>query len=121
MNEANSNEPININIEEVSQSLRIRPEVYTRIVSSFAKTLQERLQGLNDALAAKDSTRMRRILHEIKGTSGNLRLENIVKANAVFHEAVKAEQEPHEKLVEYYEVLKIESDKLFDYTKQFTE
>jgi HPt (histidine-containing phosphotransfer) domain-containing protein len=113
------NETIHIDVNQVSSELRIRPEIYMKILSSFTTTLQERVKLLYEALQKNDHEGMRRILHEIKGTAGNLRLTNISNAQDVLHIAVKA-QESYDKLLLYTEGLKVESEKLYQYVQQLT-
>lgn len=110
---------IQIDVNQVSQELRIRPEIYTRILSSFVETLRLKMNLLNQALSDKDFEGMRKILHEIKGTAGNLRLKNISSVQEILHTAVKA-QESYDKLMEYTCQLKTESDKLYEYVQQMT-
>lgn len=117
MNEGCSNGAIQIDVHQISQELRIRPEVYLRILLSFAASLQTKVNMLDEALAAQDHEAMRKILHEIKGTAGNLRLKNISSAEEVLHYAVKL-QEDQEKLKQCAETLRSESQKLYQYVQQ---
>lgn len=113
----NTHQDIQIDVNQVSQELRIRPEIYTRILSSFAETMRLKMDLLNEALSAKDFESMRKILHEIKGTAGNLRLKNISSVQEILHAAVKA-QESYDKLLQYTAELKAEADKLYKYVQQ---
>lgn len=108
-----------IQVQEVSQELHIRPEVYVRIVTSFSEALGEKLKTLSEALADKDEEQMRKTLHEIRGAAGNLRLKGIAEPAITLNEAVKAE-EPHEKLAQYLEPLKAEAEKLKQGVKDIT-
>ena len=108
---------VKINVEEVSQELKIRPEIYLKIVSSFSETLLQKMRDLSSALQTKDLEEMRRILHEIKGTSGNLRLHNIYGPQETLHLAVKA-NEDEEKLNNYLDELKTETEKLRQYLRE---
>ena len=92
-------------IEKVSQELHIRPEVLRRIATSFATTLSAKIQDLQEAMAKDDVLKMRAILHEVRGTSGNLRLEDIFSSARTLHEAVKA-SEDKTNILEYFEALK---------------
>lgn len=99
---------LTIDIAKISQELRVRPEVLTRIMASFAKNLEDKMVQLNIALQKMDVEMMRAILHEIKGTAGNLRLHNVCTAENAMHVAVKA-GDPQLKLAIYFEDLKTES------------
>jgi len=110
-------EEVKINVEQVSQELKIRPEIYLKIVSSFSETLLQKMRDLSAALQTKNLEEMRRILHEIKGTSGNLRLHNIYAPQETLHLAVKANEDA-EQLNNYLEELKAETDKLSEYIKE---
>ncbi len=105
---------VKINVEQVSQELKIRPEIYLKIVSSFSETLLQKMKDLSEALKSENLEEMRRILHEIKGTSGNLRLQNIYGPQETLHLAVKANEDA-EKLNAYLEELKTETEKLREY------
>ena len=102
---------VNIDVQQISQELRIRPEIYLRLVTSFSNSLVGKMHALSDALAEDDRDQMRLILHEIKGTAGNLRLRNITEPETVLHEAVKA-GDAQKKLLQHYEVLRAETEKL---------
>jgi HPt (histidine-containing phosphotransfer) domain-containing protein len=80
---------MHLDIERISQELRIRPQVYVRIAASFARTLKNKLDELARAFAENDTERMRVILHEIRGTSGNLRITGVAESEAAMREAVK--------------------------------
>ena len=102
---SNGQNNLDINIDAISQELHVRPEVLKRIVTSFAQTLAEKIIPLEDALLKDDAIRARAILHEIRGTSGNLRLTKIYDAARILHEAVKANEEKNN-LLKYFETLK---------------
>ena len=110
---------IRIDVDGVSKELRIRPEIYMKIVSSFAQSLGGKMKILNDALAVNNTDQIRMILHEIKGTAGNLRLKNISDAEAVMHVAVKA-GENSKALGTYFETLKKETERLQQYVGKFS-
>ena len=107
----NSQAPINIDVKQVSEELRIRPEIYLKITNSFVNSLSGKLKVLSDAMSADDRDQMRMTLHEIKGTAGNLRLKNISAVESVMHEAVRA-GEPQARLSKYFEDLREESERL---------
>lgn len=106
-----------INIDAISQEMHVRPEILKRIITSFAQTLTEKNTGLEDALLKDDALRARAILHEVRGTSGNLRLHEVYDSARILHEAVKA-GEPKENLLKYFEVLKAHSKELTEFVKQ---
>jgi len=103
-----------IDVEKISSELKIRPEVYVRIVGSFVNSLPGKLNRLNEALSVNDRDQMRMILHEIKGTAGNLRLTTISAPQEVMHVAVKA-GEDQKQLSRYFENLNTASQKLVEY------
>ena len=105
---------LNIDYAGISQQLKIRPEILKKLILSFSKTLLEKIKVLEEALAKNDAMQMRMILHEIKGTAGNLRLETISEAENVMHEAVKS-GEGKEKLEGYFKTLKLRVDELNQY------
>ena len=102
---------IQIDVQETSEKLKIRPQIYVKLVISFTNSLDSKLKILNDALAANDRDQMRMILHEIKGTAGNLRLHNILGPEAILHTAVKA-GESQAVLYKHLDILKAEIIKL---------
>ena len=75
---------------KVSEELGIRAEVLERLVTSFADTLAEKIKALETAFNDNDVLKMRALLHEIRGTSGNLRLETVISSAKIMHEAVKS-------------------------------
>ena len=113
MNSENTNN-LNIDIDAISQLLRIRPHIYVKLMKSFAESLTQKLTLFNDALASNDRDQMRMILHEIKGTAGNLRLNNIIGPETVLHTAVKA-GEQQIILLKHFEILKAETENLQQY------
>lgn len=109
------NEPsISIDVKQVSEELRIRPEIYVKITVSFVNSLSGKLKILSDAMSSNDRDQMRMTLHEIKGTAGNLRLRNLSAVESLMHDAVKA-GEPQSRLTTYFEALRRESEKLQQY------
>src|SRR3989338_3420808 len=103
MNSEGNNQSIDIDV--ISQELHVRPEVLKRIIASFFKTLTEKVINLEQALLKSNTAGMRALLHEIRGTSGNLRLAKIYSAAMDLHEAVKANAE-REKLSRFLSVLR---------------
>lgn len=120
MNELN-NEQVKIDVDAVSKELRIRPEVYLRIVISFVSTLTEKMKLLESAVDQNDYEQIRVILHEIKGTAGNLRLTNISEKEDVMHRAIKEGVKDKDKLLQYYDDLNNESEKLCKYIARITQ
>jgi len=114
MNDESQKPSVNINYDELSAELKVRKEVLERLILSFSNTLADRMKQLEEAYGQKDSARMRQLLHEIKGTAGNLRLKTITDAESVMHEAVKA-GEDMEKIGQYFKTLKMRSDELLEY------
>ncbi len=114
MEQASAGDRIDLNYEQISQLLKVRPEILKRIILSFATSLTDKMKNLEEALAQSDEARMRAILHEIKGTAGNLRLTTITTAENVMHEAVKAGENPG-KLREYFVTLKLRVEELQRY------
>jgi len=112
------NQDIYIDIERISQELRIRPHIYVKLTKSFANSLGGKMNLLNDALMANDRDQMRMILHEIKGTAGNLRLYTITGPEAVLHAAVKA-GEPQKILSAHLDILRSETEKLQKYVNRW--
>ncbi len=106
-----------IDIDAISRELHVRPEVLKRIIAGFSKTLSEKIVQLEGALAKSDTVKMRALLHEIRGTSGNLRLAKIYSSAMDLHEAVKANAE-NEKLQQFFSVLKSRSAVLDEYAKK---
>lgn len=103
-----------LDIEKVSQELRVRPEIFKRLVVSFSKTIVEKMQVLEQALSQSDSVKARALLHELKGTSGNLRLQPVFAAVDTLHVALKA-GESKEKQQEYLATLKTRCQEFIEY------
>lgn len=106
--------PINIDVKKVSEELKIRPEIYLKIMISFVQSLTGKLNILNDALSTNDRDQMRMTLHEIKGTAGNLRLKSLSAVETIMHDAVKA-GEPQARLSQHFEALRKETERLQQY------
>ena len=108
---------ITIDFDGISKELKIRQEILVRLINSFAIALTGKMKNLKEALERMDAETMRAILHEIKGTAGNLRLKRLSEAEDVMHVAVKAgEQKP--KLEEYYKTLNDRVIELQEYLKK---
>jgi HPt (histidine-containing phosphotransfer) domain-containing protein len=105
---------LDIDVDGICKELRIRPEVYIRLAISFSNSLVGKMKTLNEAMSENQADQMRMILHEIKGTAGNLRLSNISTAEAVMHLAVKA-GENKKTIQQHFEILKAETEKLQRY------
>jgi HPt (histidine-containing phosphotransfer) domain-containing protein len=105
-----------LDIAAISQELRIRPEIYLKIVTSFAQNLTGKMALLNTAVIANDIQQMRVILHEIKGTAGNLRLKDVMVVEAAMHDAV-LKGEPQEKISKLFEALNAEVLRLQEHIK----
>ena len=105
---------INIDVKQVSEELRIRPEIYLKITGSFVNSLSGKLKILSDAISANDVDQIRMTLHEIKGTAGNLRLKNLSAVESEMHEAVRLGAS-QSLLSHYFESLRQESEKLQQY------
>ena len=78
-----------IDIIKVSQELRIRPEIYYKILSSFSASLDGKVKDLDEAINTNNTDQARMILHEIKGTASNLRAQDLLSAETALHDAVK--------------------------------
>ncbi|HOW36478.1 MAG TPA: hypothetical protein PL155_08715 [Candidatus Omnitrophota bacterium] len=105
-----------VDVDAISRELRVRPEILKRIIISFSKTLTEKMFQLEGALADDNAVFMRALLHEIRGTSGNLRLAVVYETAKTLHEAVKAGEEK-KRLQEYFDALKVCSSQLTEYAK----
>ncbi len=105
---------VTIDFAAISQQLKIRPEILKKLIKSFSSTLLEKMTVLESTLAKNDTMQMRMILHEIKGTAGNLRLATISEAESVMHEAVKA-GEGKDNLEGYFKTLKARVEELQKY------
>lgn len=103
-----------IDIQQVSQELRIRPEIYLKILKSFAESLPGKMSQISNALALNNTDQVRMILHEIKGTSSNLRAQNVLSAETIMHVAVKS-NESSQNINKYFENLSKESEKLLQF------
>ena len=112
-----SDEQVLVDVERVSQELRIRPQIYVKLVRSFVDSLAGKMNILDHALTSNDRDQMRMVLHEIKGTAGNLRLYNITGPEAVLHAAVKA-GENQKIMAAHLTVLRGETERLQQYVNR---
>ena len=119
MSENVGGDSFQLDIEKISQELRVRPEIFKRLVISFSKSIVEKIQILEQALTQDDSVKARAILHELKGTSGNLRLQPIFEAVETLHVAVKA-GEPKVKQQEYRTNLKSRCQEFIEYATRIS-
>lgn len=92
----------------ISDELHVRDEVLTRLLKNFSQTLAKNLLMLDAALAVEDIAQARAILHVVKGTAGNLRLDRIYEAAHSMHEAVLAKA-PDNRVTTLFKVFKDES------------
>ena len=105
-----------LDVAGVSQELRIRPEIYVKIVTSFAQNLTAKMAALNTAVIGNDAQQMRIILHEIKGTAGNLRLKDLMGAEILMHDAV-LKGDTQDKISKLFEGLNAEVLRLQEFVK----
>jgi len=105
---------INIDVTKICEQMKIRPTIYVKLVTSFTESLEHKFNVFQQALEQNNREQMRMIMHEIKGTASNLRLNNIIGPQAVLHTAVKA-GEKKEALSRHFEILKDEADRLRAY------
>ena len=103
--------------DAVAQELHVRPEILKRLVESFSVTLAGKVVQLDELVPAKDVEKIRAIMHEVKGTSGNLRLTKVYESADKMHVAVKAE-EPQEAILEYFNAFKVEATAFFQSIKK---
>ena len=94
-----------IDLEAISKGLHVRSDILKKIMVGFEQTLVGKLAELAEAHEKSDVLRMRALLHEIRGTSGNLRLQDVYNSAVTLHEAVKA-GEDKTKTAAYLEDLK---------------
>ena len=114
MTEDRPSPEVTIDIEQISAQLKIRPHIYLKLVTSFVESLDEKMRLFQESLGVEDREKMRMILHEIKGTAGNLRLYTITGPEAVLHTALKA-GENRVILLHHFDILKSEVVKLKQY------
>ncbi|HOD12563.1 MAG TPA: Hpt domain-containing protein [Candidatus Omnitrophota bacterium] len=103
-------------LNAVSQELHVRPEILSRLLKSFSGTLAQKIAQLDEALPKNDIVLVRAIMHEVKGTSGNLRLNDVYRSADAMHVAVKA-SDPMEKVGPLFDTFRAESYKFIDHFK----
>ncbi len=108
---------INFDFAKISDELHVREEIMKKLVTSFSNTYREKLKQLEEGVANQDITKMRAILHEVKGTAGNLRLNIIYQIADEMHQEVKGEA-VREKLAAYMTRLKQLSETLDKYLRE---
>lgn len=106
-------------INTVSQDLRIRSEILQKLIISFSKTLSDKIDQLNTLVPQNHTEQIRAIMHEIKGTSGNLRLTNIYRATDKMHVAVKSGEE-ESVIVGYFQEFKNEVAQFLQYVNKLS-
>jgi len=104
----NQENQFNYDVAAVSQELHVRPEILTKLLKSFSNTLDQKIAQLEDCMLKNDVLQIRSIMHEVKGTSGNLRLKQVYEAADSMHVSVKAGDAP-EKVAPLYATFKKES------------
>lgn len=103
-------------LNAVSQELHVRPEILSKLLKSFSTTLTQKIAQLDDAFPKNDIVLIRAIMHEVKGTAGNLRLKDVYATADAMHLAVKA-SEPAEKVKPLFDAFRAESYKFIDHYK----
>lgn len=114
MYDQDDKDDILLDIDQICTQLKIRPEIYMKLINSFVQSLDGKYKRFSAALAENDRETMRMILHEIKGTASNLRLYNLTGPESVLHVAVKA-GENQNVLGRHFEVLQAETARLQRY------
>jgi hypothetical protein len=105
-------DPFSYDLNVVSQELHVRPEILSRLLKSFSVTLAQKIAQLDEALPKNDIVLVRAIMHEVKGTSGNLRLKDVYQTADVMHVAVKARE-----VKPLFDTFRAESYKFIDHFK----
>ncbi|MDP8265341.1 MAG: Hpt domain-containing protein [Candidatus Aceula meridiana] len=103
-------------IAAVATELRIRPEILKKLLESFSNTLSEKIIQLDMLVPVNDTDKIRAIMHEVKGTGGNLRLTKVYETADTMHVAVKAE-EPQNKILNLFEEFKEASNLFIEHIK----
>ncbi|MDP8263988.1 MAG: Hpt domain-containing protein [Candidatus Aceula lacicola] len=104
-------------INKVCEELHVRAEILEKLLKSFTGTLEQKIAQLDVLVPQNDVDKVRAIMHEVKGTAGNLRLGKVYKTADAMHVAVKA-GEPQEKVVELFSAFKKESELFFNHMKE---
>ncbi len=101
-------------IAKVCEELHVRSEILEKLLKSFSGTLSQKIAQLDELVPLQDIDKIRAIMHEVKGTAGNLRLEKVYRTADTMHVAVKEDQ-PQEKIVELFNIFKEESNLFFNH------
>jgi HPt (histidine-containing phosphotransfer) domain-containing protein len=111
-------EHLSYDVEGVSQELHVRPEALVKILKSFAQTLSEKIVQLNELAEKNDQEQLRAILHEVKGTAGNLRLKKICELADRMHQAIK-NKESSMAIAMWFQAFKNQSFAFINLAKRF--
>ncbi len=103
--DGDSENKFDYDIIAISEELRIRPQILHKLLESFSQTLKNKIVELDQVVPKRSIEEIRLIMHEIKGTSGNLRLKAIYRTADMMHMAVKAEEE-QAKILSYFDEFK---------------
>jgi histidine phosphotransfer protein HptB len=79
-----------MNLEELAKNLEMNEEEFLEMLDLFLETTTEDLSKLRSAIEEKDTQKVARTAHSIKGAAANLGLEEIHKV------AVRIEREARE-------------------------
>jgi len=104
-------------VNKVCEELHVRAEILEKLLRSFTGTLAQKIAQLDEFVPRRDIDKIRAIMHEVKGTAGNLRLNEVYHSADTMHLAVKAE-EPQEKIVELFDIFRKESDLFLNHMKK---
>lgn len=105
------------NIEAISEELHVRGEILTKLIKNFSNTLVQNLFLLDASMAMGDVVQMRAILHVVRGTAGNLRLNRIHDSAQDMHEAVQAAA-PQDRISELFKIFRNESLAFIRFAKE---
>ena len=73
-----------ISVEDIANSLKIPTDIVKKLLESFKQTLQKNIETIDKEGLSKD------ILHNLKGVTGNLRLDNIYKLSSTFEKEIES-------------------------------
>ncbi|MDD3375091.1 MAG: Hpt domain-containing protein [Candidatus Omnitrophica bacterium] len=104
-------------VNKVCEELHVRAEILEKLLKSFTGTLAQKIAELDELVPQRNIDKIRAIMHEVKGTAGNLRLNEVYCTADTMHLAVKAE-EPQEKIIELFDAFKKESELFFNHMEQ---
>ncbi len=115
--DSNTNQNVfQYDVATVSLELHVRPEILNKLLKSFSNTLAQKIAQLEEATLKNDVLQIRAIMHEVKGTSGNLRLKQVYETADKMHVAVKAGDAP-EIIAPLFEAFKKAAFLFIDYYK----